>query len=269
MRGKEMRLSNGTLYRRITPAYAGKRAFHTVPPEQDWDHPRLCGEKRFAGRSSICRKGSPPPMRGKGSEDSGGVKYTRITPAYAGKSFHFPFKRTAVRDHPRLCGEKSFTPLCESLYIGSPPPMRGKVHGSPACTCGRGITPAYAGKSFIMDCRLQAGQDHPRLCGEKAYICMIAQNKSGSPPPMRGKDIDRSNKKNVNGITPAYAGKRQSLPAEPDKLQDHPRLCGEKTSNFDFQTGTIGSPPPMRGKVFLLRRPVRRRGITPAYAGKS
>ena len=25
-------------------------------------------------------------MRGKGSEDSGGVKYTRITPAYAGKS---------------------------------------------------------------------------------------------------------------------------------------------------------------------------------------
>ena len=45
--------------------------------------------------------------------------------------------------------------------------MRGKVAAQLRWQFPERITPAYAGKSFIMDCRLQAGQDHPRLCGEK------------------------------------------------------------------------------------------------------
>ena len=46
MRGKEMRLSSGTLYRRITPAYAGKRYCKVVFQTVSRDHPRLCGEKK-------------------------------------------------------------------------------------------------------------------------------------------------------------------------------------------------------------------------------
>ena len=30
----------------------------------------------------------------------------RITPAYAGKSFHGFLRRSGGKDHPRLCGEK-------------------------------------------------------------------------------------------------------------------------------------------------------------------
>ena len=33
------------------------------------------------------------------------------------------------------------------------------------------------------------------------------------------------------------------------KLQDHPRLCGEKMGNDIQETGVPGSPPPMRGKA--------------------
>ena len=49
-------------------------------------------------------------------------------------------------DHPRLCGEK-FGRSTRQLYrVGSPPPMRGKVHAVPKVVFVHGITPAYAGK---------------------------------------------------------------------------------------------------------------------------
>ena len=45
--------------------------------------------------------------------------------------------------------------------------MRGKGTGGVAMFVNKGITPAYAGKSFAL--RLGGGgiRDHPRLCGEK------------------------------------------------------------------------------------------------------
>ena len=69
-------------------------------------------------------------------------------------------------------------------------------------------------------------------------------------------------------ITPAYAGKRIFFDSRFRFVQDHPRLCGEKSSFPIKQPPTSGSPPPMRGKVkdkvsgFVDGR------ITPAYAGK-
>ena len=86
MRGKEMRLLDGTLYHRITPAYAGK-SWRTV--RSTWcgkDHPRLCGEKVTEAETV--------------------TKEDRITPAYAGKSSAFIRSSPVNQDHPRLCGEK-------------------------------------------------------------------------------------------------------------------------------------------------------------------
>ena len=50
------------------------------------------------------------------------------------------------------------------------------------------------------------------------------------------------------GITPAYAGKRSALLAHISGHEDHPRLCGEKSDAISPRYGTLGSPPPMRGK---------------------
>ena len=75
------------------------------------------------------------------------AKRSGITPAYAGKSSDRQKCRRAYQDHPRLCGEK-FRPILKNLsYLGSPPPMRGKVHEVSAPNGYVGITPAYAGKS--------------------------------------------------------------------------------------------------------------------------
>ena len=55
----------------ITPAYAGKSWKISIYAPDEWDHPRLCGEKIYTYRKSTGRQGSPPPMRGKGQRRNG------------------------------------------------------------------------------------------------------------------------------------------------------------------------------------------------------
>ena len=107
-------------------------------------------------------------MRGKAAEQSGIWFDHRITPAYAGKRVSLTLVRLPS--------------------AGSPPPMRGKVHGYLCDSAVRRITPAYAGKS-----------DRQSVL-RSAYV--------GSPP--------------------AYAGKSFLFTENHTTHQDHPRLCGEK-----------------------------------------
>ena len=97
-------LQNG----RITPAYAGKSCRYGRPHTAARDHPRLCGEKLLFVDQSIYYTGSPPPMRGKGEVGTTGCILYGITPAYAGKRSHFRSSSFPTKDHPRLCGEKTF-----------------------------------------------------------------------------------------------------------------------------------------------------------------
>ena len=46
-------------------------------------------------------------MRGKVAVSGVDFYDAGITPAYAGKSLRLPSTRSAGRDHPRLCGEKT------------------------------------------------------------------------------------------------------------------------------------------------------------------
>ena len=155
------------------------------------DHPRLCGEKLgFLGCPAF-RIGSPPPMRGKVLRWEVLFLHSGITPAYAGKSFHFFGSRCSCRDHPRLCGEKPQTGIVKYISIGSPPPMRGKVRLRRLVRQCRRITPAYAGKRQILQ--------------KKRHIGI------GSPPPMRGKGLAFRCVSLPARITPAYAGKRSRL----------------------------------------------------------
>ena len=167
MRGKVNALLQSVVTFGITPAYAGKSKRFNVMLGTRRDHPRLCGEKISRNCYNTCTKGSPPPMRGKAPSKAKEAASGRITPAYAGKSLLMLMVYATVKDHPRLCGEKT-APLPEICrQPGSPPPMRGKddlrlLYSS----CPR-ITPAYAGKSVPP--------------------AFSVSEMSGSPPPMRGK----------------------------------------------------------------------------------
>ena len=193
----------------------------------------------------------------------------RITPAYAGKSVlrctHFQKKK----DHPRLCGEKQII-LSHFIFLrGSPPPMRGKDGADTKPFASIRITPAYAGKSSRYRLISISSRDHPRLCGEKPHTIRVDQSNAGSPPPMRGKVFLHVMPVQLSGITPAYAGKSSRYRLISISSRDHPRLCGEKPHTIRVDQSNAGSPPPMRGKVFLHVMPVQLSGITPAYAGKS
>ena len=86
--------------------------------------------------------------------------------------------------------------------------MRGKVASANKDILPMRITPAYAGKSTA------AFADSFQI--------------PGSPPPMRGKDHEKTFRKISKRITPAYAGKSAIFQIKTDVYGDHPRLCGEK-----------------------------------------
>ena len=86
---------------------------------------------------------------------------------------------------------------------------------------------------------------------------------------MRGKGTRDFGLLRLNGITPAYAGKRLLEALEKIRNQDHPRVCGEKSLGLSLAFQVLGSPPRMRGKVTGRLFNFIPFGITPAYAGKS
>ena len=85
MRGKGVYGWIGARRTGITPAYAGKRCHYKRRQNVCKDHPRLCGEKNTMTDYSMHATGSPPPMRGKGSNYMQESDVSGITPAYAGK----------------------------------------------------------------------------------------------------------------------------------------------------------------------------------------
>ena len=107
MRGKVHNTEQIAQNARITPAYAGKSAHKDEIFSGYKDHPRLCGEKAVFIVCCQLDFGSPPPMRGKGSKGFWNPWTSRITPAYAGKSFSSYKDFAVLKDHPRLCGEKT------------------------------------------------------------------------------------------------------------------------------------------------------------------
>ena len=97
------------------------------------------------------------------------------------------------------------------FMVGSPPRMRGKVKRNKRFQLADGITPAYAGKSRAVIGGGHALQDHPRVCGEKTGTAWRWLMVTGSPPRMRGKERARAPVAQAQGITPAYAGKSDTV----------------------------------------------------------
>ena len=106
-------------------------------------------------------------MRGKVVIDNTYNCISRITPAYAGKRCSKLLRTYNDKDHPRLCGEKGDFDEVSCWQAGSPPPMRGKDQFATDFFRNSRITPAYAGKRFLVYFSDSGYRDHPRLCGEK------------------------------------------------------------------------------------------------------
>ena len=208
-------------------------------------------------------------MRGKGNLSGPFYSRSGITPACAGKRVRQHRRAGGKRDHPRVCGEKSFSKSPASSRRGSPPRVRGKGGIGIYSTFTHGITPACAGKSCSGCCSCSCAGDHPRVCGEKSKEVAEYASKAGSPPRVRGKEHRQRQTVWKDGITPACAGKSWSTTYYTMPVRDHPRVCGEKGPETCKKACGVGSPPRVRGKVSAGATLPRLGGITPACAGKS
>ena len=88
-------------------------------------------------------------MRGKARRARFFDVVSGITPAYAGKRTWYIANGQGEQDHPRVCGEKKAYKDGKEEGEGSPPRMRGKEKTQHVVVKRPGITPAYAGKSFL------------------------------------------------------------------------------------------------------------------------
>ena len=135
---------------RITPAGAGKTSLIKSPCKSGWDHPRRCGENFLLEPFRRINLGSPPQVRGKPKASGIFVHNHRITPAGAGKTQRGHFFQRSFQDHPRRCGENAQTLIEYMGSDGSPPQVRGKPALRRDIGCGKGITPAGAGKTAVI-----------------------------------------------------------------------------------------------------------------------
>ena len=115
----------------------------------------------------------------------------------------------------------------------------------------RRITPAHAGKRACMTMATTQRRDHPRVCGEKGSFIVLSEGMIGSPPHVRGKVSSSLASPVSMRITPACAGKSNAASFAANTSKDHPRMCGEKTGKATTADIKQGSPPRMRGKVFV------------------
>lgn len=192
--------------------------------------------------------GSPPRGRGKVGAALRKERLSRITPAWAGKRLNFNTIEYFNKDHPRMGGEK---PICRSVGCpasGSPPHGRGKVLPCPALPYVSRITPAWAGKSWIVQNWSRPHKEHPRIGGEKPIVIPCRLASRGSPPRGRGKVQRVAGHLAAKGITPAWAGKRASMTPTATTTPDHPRMGGEKAVALFRTSKASGSPPRGRGK---------------------
>ena len=132
-----------------------------------------------------------------------------------------------------------------------------------------GITPAYAGNTPALQTHHRHRRDHPRLRGEHLIPPRSTSPKAGSPPLTRGTRTAASVRAWKSGITPAYAGNTGACTVLKYVKRDHPRLRGEHSFVCELFSAISGSPPLTRGTPGIVSSEIRRKGITPAYAGNT
>ena len=131
------------------------------------------------------------------------------------------------------------------------------------------IIPAHAGNTRVVSRSIAASRDHPRACGEHSDVAIISGTLIGSSPRMRGTPDSLNNSLNGVRIIPAHAGNTARFAWEYAPNWDHPRACGEHSSNVIFFGVVTGSSPRMRGTHTVMRACLRIGGIIPAHAGNT
>ena len=235
--------------RGLIPAWAGKT---TAPPFSTrcvTAHPRVGGENGKPTWPAGWGPGSSPRGRGKLGRHRQRLPRVGLIPAWAGKTARSPEPGSRRAAHPRVGGENFGDHRVSVTAWGSSPRGRGKLLPVLRGVVGRGLIPAWAGKTCGVSSQRTKCRAHPRVGGENAAGPGHPQPVAGSSPRGRGKPLRRRRPLHEGGLIPAWAGKTTSTYRAQSAPRAHPRVGGE-------------NPPHLRALV-------RRGRLIPAWAGKT
>ena len=190
----------------IIPACAGNTASASRRRCSTRDHPRVCGEHKVTKVSRRKVVGSSPRVRGTPHVQLHGDRRGGIIPACAGNTPHKQKCESNYWDHPRVCGEHSTSNDFSRTPAGSSPRVRGTRGGLPARRHGHRIIPACAGNTSKAGPGAISTRDHPRVCGEHAFLPLRYEYREGSSPRVRGTRKHTCATCRTSGIIPACAG---------------------------------------------------------------
>ncbi len=191
-------------------------------------HPRACGERISADRTTDMRSGSSPRVRGTRGQFDQARCNIRFIPARAGNARVVVLPEPATAVHPRACGERPPDTSTPAGNSGSSPRVRGTQAD---CQKWRGrlrFIPARAGNASRVSYPRAPQSVHPRACGERGDRAPSPVFFAGSSPRVRGTPgPSRSNPVSTRFI-PARAGNAVGVLQAPERAAVHPRACGER-----------------------------------------
>ena len=193
----------------------------------------------------------------------------RIIPAYAGSTGPPPAETQRRLHHPRIRGEHDVFADQVAQTKGSSPHTRGALVMVTHTFYYIRIIPAYAGSTGPPPAETQRRLHHPRIRGEHDFARSKTSRRDQSSPHTRGARAGGGDAPAVGRIIPAYAGSTGTAPSGLGNSGDHPRIRGEHLNNGAAHRVAQGSSPHTRGAQGDGRRPRRRIGIIPAYAGST
>ena len=252
---------------RITPACAGTTRIHRIGQTRTWDHPRVCGNHCSTRWALMTRVGSPPRVREPHFHKQEDFSRSRITPACAGTTRFSATSSRLWEDHPRVCGNHADMRITCVSSSGSPPRVREPPPYTDHISRYRGITPACAGTTQLFGTSDPFREDHPRVCGNHMDAEELLRLKQGSPPRVREPHLFKKDRQGNAGITPACAGTTKTMANGSERMEDHPRVCGNHTAEGGGLYSVVGSPPRVREPRESHDYGWEALRITPACAG--
>ena len=110
---------------------------------------------------------------------------------------------------------------------------------------------------------------HPRAGGENDPSSLSSTGLFGSSPRGRGKPVWAQQRRQMQRLIPARAGKTSSITRSARRGRAHPRAGGENVIDYQIRTKGQGSSPRGRGKLPMSIPPAIWGGLIPARAGKT
>ena len=158
-----------------------------------------------------------------------------LSPRFTGQTFFLYLPQQNGSAHPRLRGADSGGTPATRVSGGSSPLTRGGPGSCGKERIGRGLIPAYAGRTRWDSTKSRDVGAHPRLRGADAILAASLTCKEGSSPLTRGGPKRYSHELPDRGLIPAYAGRTRPAERLTRATGAHPRLRGADRDSFSVE----------------------------------